>query len=49
MAVENTDIFLGSGASLTVVPELDFFFKPQTELLQMTMILSLLLLLLQVQ
>ena len=30
MAVENTDIFLGSGASLTVVPELDFFFKPQT-------------------
>jgi len=30
MAVENTDIFLGSGASLTVVPELDFYFKPQT-------------------
>jgi hypothetical protein len=30
MAVENTDVFLGSGASLTVIPELDFYFKPQT-------------------
>tara|TARA_B100000214_G_C23972114_1_gene630725 strand:- start:179 stop:1774 length:1596 start_codon:yes stop_codon:yes gene_type:complete len=30
MAVENSEIFLGSGASLTFVPEVDFFFKAQT-------------------
>ena len=30
MAVENTSIFLGSGATMTLVPELDFFFKAQT-------------------
>ena len=29
MAVENSEIFLGSGASLTFVPEVDFFFKAQ--------------------
>ena len=27
MAVENSSIFLGSGASMTLVPELDFYFK----------------------
>lgn len=30
MAVENSSIFLGSGATMTMVPELDFFFKAQT-------------------
>ncbi len=30
MAVENSSIFLGSGASMTLVPELDFPFKPAT-------------------
>ena len=30
MAVENSDVFLGSGASLTLVPEVDFFFKAET-------------------
>jgi hypothetical protein len=30
MAVENSEVFLGSGASLTFVPEVDFFFKAQT-------------------
>tara|TARA_R100000664_G_C2753878_1_gene141352 strand:+ start:423 stop:1994 length:1572 start_codon:yes stop_codon:yes gene_type:complete len=30
MAIENSDIFLGSGASLTLVPEVDFYFKPAT-------------------
>lgn len=30
MAVENSSIFLGSGATMTLVPELDFFFKAQT-------------------
>ena len=30
MAVENSNIFLGSGASMTLVPEVDFFFKAQT-------------------
>ena len=30
MAVENSEIFLGSGASLTFVPEVDFYFKPAT-------------------
>jgi hypothetical protein len=29
MAVENSSIFLGSGASMTLVPEVDFFFKAQ--------------------
>ena len=29
MAVENSNIFLGSGASMTLVPEVDFFFKAQ--------------------
>ena len=30
MAVENSSIFLGSGATMTLVPELDFFFKAET-------------------
>tara|TARA_Y100000356_G_scaffold114440_1_gene102993 strand:+ start:193 stop:1773 length:1581 start_codon:yes stop_codon:yes gene_type:complete len=30
MAVENSEIFLGSGASLTFVPEVDFYFQPAT-------------------
>ena len=29
MAVENSNIFLGSGASMTLVPELDFYFKAE--------------------
>jgi len=29
MAIENSSIFLGSGASMTLVPELDFYFKAQ--------------------
>ena len=29
MAVENSSIFLGSGASMTFVPEVDFYFKAQ--------------------
>ena len=27
MAVENSSIFLGSGASMTLVPELDFYLR----------------------
>jgi hypothetical protein len=30
MVAENSEIFLGSGASLTFVPEVDFYFKPAT-------------------
>ena len=30
MVKENSDIFLGSGASLTFVPEVDFYFQPAT-------------------
>ena len=30
MVVENSNIFLGSGASLTLVPENDFYFQPAT-------------------
>ena len=30
MVQENSNIFLGSGASLTLVPELDFYFTPAT-------------------
>lgn len=30
MGVSNSDIFLGSGANLAFVPELDFYFKPET-------------------
>jgi len=30
MAVENSSIFLGSGASMTLIPEVDFPFKPAT-------------------
>ena len=29
MAVENSSIFLGSGATMTLVPELDFYFKAE--------------------
>jgi len=29
MAVENSEVFLGSGANLTFVPEVDFYFKAQ--------------------
>ena len=30
MAIENNNIFLGSGASLTLIPEVDFWFQPAT-------------------
>ena len=30
MGVANSDIFLGSGAHLAFVPEVDFYFKPAT-------------------
>ena len=31
MAVENNEIFLGSGASLTFVPEVDFYIEPDDD------------------